>query len=43
MIEIKNFTGTDFEFNEVTRLFNLVSHDDKEHVDDMKESWAVND
>ena len=34
MIEIKNFTETDFEFNEVTRLYNLVSHDDQEHVDD---------
>ena len=43
MIEIKNFTETDFEFNEVTKLFNLVSHDDKEHVDDMKEGWAVRD
>ena len=43
MINIKNFTETDFEFDEITRLFNLVSHDDQEHVDDMKESWAVND
>ena len=38
MTEIKKFTETDFEFQEVTRLFNLVSHDDKEHVDDMKEA-----
>ena len=43
MVKIKNFTETDFEFNEVTRLFNLVSHDDKEHVDDMKEGWEVRD
>jgi len=43
MIEIKYFTETDFEFQEVTRLFNLVSHDDIEHVDDMKEGWAVRD
>ena len=43
MIKIKNFTETDVEFNEMTRLFNLVSHDDKEHVDDMKEGWAVRD
>ena len=43
MTEIKKFTETDFEFNEVTKLFNLVSHDDKEHVDDMKEGWAVRD
>jgi len=43
MIKIKSFTETDFEFSEVTRLYNLVSHDDKEHVDDMKEGWAVRD
>ena len=43
MAKIKNFTETDIEFQEVTRLFNLVSHDDKEHVDDMKEGWAVRD
>ena len=43
MTKIKKFTGTDFEFQEVARLFNLVSHDDQEHVDDMKEGWAVRD
>ena len=43
MTKIKKFTGTDFGFQEVTRLFNLVSHDDQEHVDDMKEGWAVRD
>jgi len=43
MLEIKNFSETDFEYNEVTRLYNLVSHDDKEHVDDMKEGWAIRD
>ena len=43
MIEIKNFTESDFEFEEITRLYNLVSHDDKEHVDDIKESWETND
>ena len=42
-MEIKNFTETDFEFEEITRLYNLVSHDDKEHVDDMKEGWAIID
>ena len=42
-MEIKNFTETDFEFKEITRLYNLVSHDDKEHVDDMKEGWAIID
>ena len=43
MTEIKQFTETDFEFQEVTRLYNLVSHDDQEHVDDMKEGWEVRD
>ena len=41
MIEIKSFTETDFEFQEVTRLYNLISHDDKEHIDDMKESQSI--
>ena len=40
-MKIKNFTETDVEFDHITRLYNLVSHDDKEHVDDMKEGWAV--
>jgi len=43
MTKITSFTGTDFEFHEITRLYNLVSHDDKEHVDDMKDGWAVRD
>ena len=43
MTEIKKFTETDFEFQEVTRLYNLVSHDDQEHADDMKEVWEVRD
>ena len=43
MIDIKSFSETDFEFQEITRLYNLVSHDDQEHIDDMKESWAVRD
>ena len=43
MTEIKKFTETDFEFSEFVRLYNLVSHDDKEHVDDMKEEWAIRD
>ena len=41
MTGIKQFTETDFEFQEVTRLYNLVSHDDQEHVDDMKEGWQL--
>ncbi len=43
MTEIKKFTETDFEFEEIARLYNLVSHDDKEHVDDLKDAWAIRD
>ena len=42
-MEIKNFTESDFEFNEIARLYNLVSHDDIEHVDDIKDNWAIKD
>ncbi len=42
-MEIKNFTESNFEFDEIARLYNLVSHDDKEHVDDIKEGWAIID
>ena len=43
MAEIKKFTETDFEFNEIARLYNLVSHDNKEHPDDIKDAWAIGD
>ncbi len=43
MAEIKKFTETDFEFTEIARLYNMVSHDDKEHVDDLKDAWAIRD
>ena len=43
MLEIKNFTETTFEFEEVTRLYNLVSHDHVDHPDDMKEGWEIRD
>ena len=42
-MEIKNFTESNFEFDEIARLYNLVSHDDTEHVDDIKDSWAIKD
>ena len=42
-MEIKNFTESNFEFDEIARLYNLVSHDDTEHVDDIKYSWAIKD
>ena len=43
MKEIIKFTETDFEFKEIARLYNLVSHDDQEHVDDIKDDWAIRD
>ena len=43
MIDIKKFTKTDFEFSEIARLYNLVSHDDKEHPDDIKDDWVIRD
>ena len=41
MIKIKKFTETDFEFHELTRLYNLVSHDDTTHIDDEKDDWSI--
>ena len=43
MTKINKFTETDFEFAEIARIYNLVSHDDKEHVDDLKDAWAIRD
>ena len=43
MTEIKTFTETDIEFQEIARLYNLVSHDDKDHPDDVKDDWLIRD
>ena len=43
MIKIKKFTETDFEFSEICRIFNLVSHDFQDHPDEVKDSWALKD
>ena len=43
MAEIKNFTETDIEFEEVARIYSLVSHDDKDHPDDIKDAWKIRD
>ena len=43
MKEIKKFTETDNEFQEIARLYNLVSHDDKDHPDDVKDDWEIRD
>ena len=36
MIEIRNFTATDHEFNELARIDNLVNHDSISHPDEDK-------
>ena len=41
--KIKKFTETDIEFEAIARLYNLVSHDDQDHVDDIKDDWAIRD
>ena len=43
MIDIKNFTETDFEFQEIVRIYNLVSHDNVTHIDEEKDNWALLD
>ena len=43
MTKIKNFTETNFEFEEIARIYNLVSHDDKDHPDDIKDAWEIRD
>ncbi|MEE2859036.1 MAG: hypothetical protein VX820_04895, partial [Candidatus Neomarinimicrobiota bacterium] len=43
MLKIKKFTETDFEFSEISRIFNLVSHDFQEHPDDAKDDWELKD
>jgi len=43
MLEIKNFTETDKEFEELARIDNLVNHDSTDHPDDDKDSWKIRD
>ena len=43
MIEIKNFRAIDFEFEEITRIYNRVSHDARTHIDIEKENWSLLD
>ena len=43
MIEIKKFTETDKEFEEIARIDNLVNHDSIDHPDDDKDHWAIRD
>ena len=43
MIEIRNFTETDKEFEELARIDNLVNHDSIDHPDDDKDSWIIRD
>ncbi len=43
MIEIKKFTETNEEFQELARIDNLVNHDSIDHPDDDKNSWKIRD
>ena len=43
MISIKNFTATDFEFQELARIDNLVNHDSISHPDEDKNDWNIRD
>ena len=43
MIEIKKFTATDKEFEELARIDNLVNHDCICHPDDDKDDWKLRD
>ena len=41
MIQIKEFSSTDAEFKDITRVFNLVSHDYVVHYKDDKDEWNI--
>ena len=43
MITIKKFTATSNEFQEITRIKNIVDHDSISHIDDLKNSWINRD
>ena len=43
MIEIRKFTATDLEFDELARIDNLVNHDSIDHPDDDKNNWKIRD
>ena len=43
MLTIEKFKESDFEFEQIARIYNVVSHDDKDHPDDIKEAWAIRD
>ncbi len=43
MIEIRSFGATDLEFENLTRISNLINHDSVDHPDDEKNSWEIRD
>ncbi len=43
MIKIKKFTETDYEFEEIARIRNLINHDSIDHPDYDKDDWAMRD
>ena len=43
MIKIKKFKETNFEFEELARIDNLVNHDSISHPDNDKDAWKIRD
>tara|TARA_B100001142_G_scaffold88365_1_gene90219 strand:- start:2625 stop:3596 length:972 start_codon:yes stop_codon:yes gene_type:complete len=43
VIEIRKFTATNFEFEEIARVRNLVNHDSNDHPDYDKDDWKIRD
>ena len=43
MTLIKKFTEKDSEFRSIVDIYNMVSHDEKVHIDEEKEDWSNRD
>ena len=42
-MQIKTFTETNYEFRSIVDIYNMVSHDEKVHIDEEKEDWSNRD
>ena len=43
MIKIKKFTASNLEFEQISRVRNLVNHDSIDHPDEDKSDWVIRD
>ena len=43
MLEIKYWSESNFDFEEIARIQNLVNHDTIEHANDLKQKWENRD